>query len=83
MPADAIGERAQAADLARRRCLHGALRSVLEQQVENPERRRLRERTGVADRSDAPRTAVLALALGDQPPRAVEQLVVHAEQRLR
>ena len=32
----------------------------------------LRQRTGVADRSDAPRTAVGAVALVDQPPRVLD-----------
>ena len=49
---------------------------------ENLQRRGLRERPGFAHRPDATGTSVLAAALGDQTPRAGQQLVVHAEQRL-
>src|SRR5439155_18696697 len=54
----------------------------IEQQIENAQRRRLRERSPVADRSDASRTSALALTLGNQMPRAAQELAVHAEQRL-
>src|SRR5437667_12713219 len=54
----------------------------IEQQIENAQRRRLRERSRVADRSDASRTSALALTLGNQMPRAAQELAVHAEQRL-
>ena len=75
-PANAIGERAQTARPPRRqRPRVRWTRSVSsgpgtsEQQIEDPQRGGLRERPGVADRPDAAGAAVLALALGDQPPR--------------
>ncbi len=59
-----------------------AVSIVLEEPVENPKRHRLRQRAGIAERSDASRASVLAAALGDEPARPFEQWLVHTEQRL-
>src|SRR5436190_14244730 len=56
--------------------------SLARHQAEHSQRDRFRVRPGVADRADAPRTPVLTFAVGDQPPRCVEKLRVHLEQRL-
>src|SRR5215813_8329869 len=73
--------------MPRRRSLRVAIsmsggQSVREQQIEDAKRRHLGQRPCIADRPHAARASVFALTFGDQPPRRLQNLVVHPEYRL-
>ena len=58
-----------------------ALQTRRQQVIEQPQRNRLGERTGFADRADAHRAAGLAVAAGNQRAGLRQQLLLHAPQR--